>query len=52
MSDAWSQAERVLCVRLDNMGDVLMTTPRSSAVYTSPGAVCTRFAPSAAKNAR
>jgi lipopolysaccharide heptosyltransferase II len=23
----WSQAKRILCVRLDNMGDVLMTTP-------------------------
>ncbi|HEY0878049.1 MAG TPA: glycosyltransferase family 9 protein [Zeimonas sp.] len=27
MNDAWSRAEHVLCVRLDNMGDVLMTTP-------------------------
>ncbi|MFC4278564.1 glycosyltransferase family 9 protein [Achromobacter aloeverae] len=25
--DAWRDARRVLCVRLDNMGDVLMTTP-------------------------
>ena len=24
---AWQKASRVLCVRLDNMGDVLMTTP-------------------------
>ncbi len=32
MSDAWSQAERVLCVRLDNMGDVLMTTPAIRAI--------------------
>ena len=23
----WRHAERVLCVRLDSMGDVLMTTP-------------------------
>ncbi len=32
MNDAWSQAERVLCVRLDNMGDVLMTTPAIRAI--------------------
>lgn len=32
MNDAWSRAERVLCVRLDNMGDVLMTTPAIRAV--------------------
>jgi ADP-heptose:LPS heptosyltransferase len=24
---AWAQARNVLCVRLDNLGDVLMTTP-------------------------
>ena len=27
MNAAWSDARRILCVRLDNMGDVLMTTP-------------------------
>jgi lipopolysaccharide heptosyltransferase II len=27
MNDNWSAARRILCVRLDNMGDVLMTTP-------------------------
>jgi lipopolysaccharide heptosyltransferase II len=27
MKDAWATARRILCVRLDNMGDVLMTTP-------------------------
>lgn len=27
MHEAWSCAARILCVRLDNMGDVLMTTP-------------------------
>ncbi len=32
MNDAWSRAERVLCVRLDNMGDVLMTTPAIRAI--------------------
>lgn len=32
MTDAWSRAQRVLCVRLDNMGDVLMTTPAIRAI--------------------
>ncbi|MCG1053587.1 glycosyltransferase family 9 protein [Mycetohabitans sp. B5] len=27
MSTGWNNARRILCVRLDNMGDVLMTTP-------------------------
>ena len=27
MSASWSEARRILCVRLDNLGDVLMTTP-------------------------
>jgi lipopolysaccharide heptosyltransferase II len=27
MSADWASARRILCVRLDNMGDVLMTTP-------------------------
>ncbi|EPS1227515.1 glycosyltransferase family 9 protein, partial [Burkholderia cenocepacia] len=27
MSTAWSRARRILCVRLDSIGDVLMTTP-------------------------
>lgn len=27
MKEAWASARRILCVRLDNMGDVLMTTP-------------------------
>lgn len=27
MSGSWGDVRRVLCVRLDNMGDVLMTTP-------------------------
>ena len=29
---AWEQAKRVLCVRLDNLGDVIMTTPALRAV--------------------
>lgn len=34
----WPQARRVLCVRLDNMGDVLMTTPAMQALAESvPG---------------
>ena len=34
----WQQAKRVLCVRLDNMGDVLMTTPAMQALADSvPG---------------
>lgn len=32
MNDAWARAERILCVRLDNMGDVLMTTPALRAI--------------------
>ncbi|HDR9006694.1 TPA: glycosyl transferase, partial [Burkholderia vietnamiensis] len=27
MSTAWDRARRILCVRLDSLGDVLMTTP-------------------------
>jgi ADP-heptose:LPS heptosyltransferase len=34
-SAAWRGAERVLCVRLDNMGDVLMTTPALRALKSS-----------------
>jgi lipopolysaccharide heptosyltransferase II len=35
---AWQAAERVLCVRLDGIGDLLMTTPALRAVKTSrPG---------------
>ncbi len=32
---AWAQAGRVLCVRLDTLGDVLMTTPALRAVKTA-----------------
>jgi lipopolysaccharide heptosyltransferase II len=31
----WQSAERILCVRLDNMGDVLMTTPALRALKRS-----------------
>ncbi|MBC7206103.1 MAG: hypothetical protein H5U27_06270, partial [Methyloversatilis sp.] len=36
--DAWRAARRVLAVRLDNIGDVLMTTPALRALrQTTPG---------------
>lgn len=35
MNEAWARAERILCVRLDNMGDVLMTTPAIRAIRAS-----------------
>ena len=31
----WPQARRVLCVRPDNLGDVLMTTPAMQALADS-----------------
>jgi len=34
-SDDWSTVERVLCVRLDALGDVLMTTPAMAALKES-----------------
>lgn len=34
-SAAWRAARRILCVRLDNMGDVLMTTPALRALKSS-----------------
>ncbi|MEW6169836.1 MAG: glycosyl transferase, partial [Pseudomonadota bacterium] len=37
-TDAWRNARRVLCVRLDNIGDVLMTTPALRALrHALPG---------------
>jgi lipopolysaccharide heptosyltransferase II len=47
----WRDAERILCVRLDNMGDVLMTTPairalrrgapgRHITLLAAPGGAC------------
>ncbi|PSR12418.1 glycosyl transferase, partial [filamentous cyanobacterium CCP3] len=34
----WSTAQRILCVRLDSLGDVLMTTPAMAAIKASrPG---------------
>ena len=32
---SWEQAEKILCVRLDTLGDVLMTTPALRAVKES-----------------
>jgi lipopolysaccharide heptosyltransferase II len=38
MLEAWSDARRILCVRLDALGDVLMTTPAIRALkQTKPG---------------
>jgi lipopolysaccharide heptosyltransferase II len=38
MSESWATARNVLCVRLDNLGDVLMTTPAIRALKQSaPG---------------
>lgn len=34
-SGTWARARRILCVRLDNMGDVLMTTPAMRALRES-----------------
>ena len=31
----WSTAERILCIRLDSLGDVLMTTPAMAAIKAS-----------------
>ena len=37
-SVAWQQAKKILCIRLDNMGDVLMTTPAMQALKAAvPG---------------
>ena len=33
----WSKVRRVLAIRLDSMGDVLMTTPALRAIRTAPG---------------
>src|SRR5438105_2741848 len=54
---AWDRAARVLCVRLDTLGDVLMTTPalralkesradrRITLLTSEPGAVAARLVP-------
>ncbi len=34
--DAWQSAKRLLCVRLDSLGDVLMTTPAMRALKRLP----------------
>lgn len=42
---AWREARRVLCVRLDNLGDVVMTTPAIRALRQSrPGRTITLLA--------
>src|SRR5438132_2276698 len=41
----WSQVKRILAIRLDNLGDVLVTTPALHAIKTSlPGAAVTLLA--------
>lgn len=45
VDSAWARARRVLAVRLDNLGDVLMTTPALAAIKeTLPGAELTLLA--------
>ena len=36
MSSAWQQAKNILCIRLDYLGDVLMTTPAMRALRQLP----------------
>src|SRR4051812_3626543 len=55
--DSWGRARRILCVRLDTMGDVLMTTPairalreaqvgrRITLLTSGPGAAIARLVP-------
>ncbi|CAG9224228.1 ADP-heptose--lipooligosaccharide heptosyltransferase II [Burkholderia gladioli] len=46
-ASAWRRARRILCVRLDNLGDVLMTTPALRALKDSaPGRHLTLLASS------
>jgi lipopolysaccharide heptosyltransferase II len=54
VSAAWRDARRILCVRLDNLGDVLMTTPALRALAeTVPGRHVTLLAsPAGAEAAR
>ncbi|AFK61965.1 glycosyl transferase family protein [Advenella kashmirensis WT001] len=41
----WKHARKILCIRLDNMGDVLMTTPAMRALKTAvPGRSITLLA--------
>ena len=43
-ADTWNKAENILCVRLDSIGDVLMTTPAIRAIKEScPGRRITLF---------
>lgn len=45
IDEAWRSARRILAVRLDNLGDVLVTTPALHAIKTSlPGAHLTLLA--------
>jgi lipopolysaccharide heptosyltransferase II len=43
-ADTWNDAENILCIRLDSIGDVLMTTPAIRAIKESrPGRRITLF---------
>jgi lipopolysaccharide heptosyltransferase II len=47
-ADRWHRVQRVLAVRLDNLGDVLMTTPALAAIrHSVPGAQLTLLTSSA-----
>ena len=45
-AERWRQVRNVLAVRLDNLGDVLMTTPALAAIRESRGMVGVNFATS------
>ena len=53
MDNPWQEAKKVLCIRLDSLGDVLMTTPAMRALkQASPGRTITLLAsPAGAKAA-
>ena len=48
----WADVERVLCIRLDSMGDVLMTTPALRAVKANARHVTLLTSPAGAEVAR
>lgn len=52
MSGSWQDARRILCVRLDSIGDVLMTTPAIRAVKEGGARVTLLTSPAGAGVAR
>jgi lipopolysaccharide heptosyltransferase II len=52
MNELWSKARRILCVRLDSLGDVLMTGPALRAVKSKGKHVTLLTSPSGAAAAR